>query len=136
MACQQVITRNNGFRRQYLCDDKGTVLIVIFGVPPFSQETDVYRAVKTALEIRQALMKLNVGHSQGVATGDVYVGSVGSALRREHAVVGDTVNASARLSGRAENYGILCDFHTYEGCRSTIKMRAEGSIKVCDSCLE
>ncbi len=31
----------------------------------------------------------------------MYVGSVGSSTRKEHAVVGDTVNSAARLSGKA-----------------------------------
>jgi len=61
--------------------------------------------------------------------GDVYVGAVGSSSRREHAVVGDTVNAAARLAGKAVKGGILCDENTYLACRSSLKMRAEGEIK-------
>jgi class 3 adenylate cyclase len=91
LVCQDIIARNHGYRRQYLCDDKGTVMIAIFGVPPFAHEDDGYRAVKTALEIRAALLEIGIAHCIGVATGDVYVGSVGSPMRQEHAVVGDTV---------------------------------------------
>eukprot|EP00456_Euglypha_rotunda_P043382 TRINITY_DN3397_c0_g1_i4.p1 TRINITY_DN3397_c0_g1~~TRINITY_DN3397_c0_g1_i4.p1 ORF type:complete len:119 (-),score=18.41 TRINITY_DN3397_c0_g1_i4:20-376(-) len=97
---QAVVSRNQGYRRQFLVDDKGTVLIVVFGVPPYAHEDDPFRAVKTALELREALVDENVAHGIGIASGDVYVGSVGSAFRQEHAVVGDTVNLSARLSGK------------------------------------
>ncbi len=44
---QSVIVRNEGFRRQFLVDDKGSTLIVVFGVPPFAHENDAVRAVTT-----------------------------------------------------------------------------------------
>lgn len=100
-----------------LQDDKGSTLIVVFGVPPFAHEDDPYRAVralparfrsssvlfsfsdlvcsnpqvKTSLEMREALLSLGIDHAIGVTTGNVYVGSVGSPFRQEHAVVGDVV---------------------------------------------
>ncbi len=52
---QPIISNNGGYRRQYLVDDKGSVLIVVFGVPPFAHSDDPYRAVKTAIEMRNAL---------------------------------------------------------------------------------
>ncbi len=127
---QPIIVNNGGYRRQYLVDDKGSVLIVVFGVPPFAHSDDAYRAVKTALEMKTALVNIKVGASLGVATGSVYVGSVGSPFRREHAVVGDTVNTSARLAGKAKTGGILCDEQTAKAVGSRVVMKAEGSINV------
>lgn len=51
----------------------------------------------------------------GISTGKVFCGSVGSDKRQEYAMVGDTVNLSARLMGVAHkgNHGILCDEATY-----------------------
>ncbi len=60
----------------------------------------------------------------------MYVGSVGSPFRREHAVVGDTVNTSARLAGKAKTGGILCDENTAKATGSKVVMKAEGSISV------
>ncbi len=158
---QRVIYKNSGYRRQFLVDDKGTTLIVVFGVPPYAHEDDAYRALKTALEIAAELRALGLIATQGVATGygaplarlhlsfdlhpyhvatlyrvvllrvrSVYVGSVGSSRRQEHAVVGDTVNTSARLSARAKLNGILVDAATYDKCNKKFKFRVEGEIKV------
>ena len=57
LAMQEVVSHNAGYLRQFLVDDKGTVLIVVFGVPPYSWEDNAYRAVKTAMELREALMQ-------------------------------------------------------------------------------
>ncbi len=44
-----------------------------------------FRAVKTSLALREALLQLNIDHTIGIATGSVYVGSVGNQRRQEHA---------------------------------------------------
>eukprot|EP00808_Paulinella_micropora_P026542 g82296.t1 len=132
-SLQAIICRNQGYRRQFLVDDKGTVLIVVFGVPPYAHEDDAYRALKTALEIRELLEEAGVKHAIGLATGEVYVGSVGSSERREHAVVGDTVNLSARLAGKAkklEENNVLVDSATYEAVRNQVSLKAAGEINV------
>ena len=131
---QRVIGRNQGYRRQFLVDDKGTTLIVVFGVPPFAHEDDAYRGVKCAIEMSAALQDMNVGHGMGITTGVVYSGSVGSENRQEHAVVGDIVNAAARIAGKAESTPgtgcILLDGVTYEKTRMHFEMKMEGEIKV------
>ena len=59
----------------------------------------------------------------GIATGNVYVGSLGSPRRQEHAVVGDTVNTAARLSGEQVGGGILCDARTYTECENKFSFK-------------
>lgn len=76
-SMEVVLMRNQGFRRQFLVDDKGSTFIGVFGVPPYAHEDDAYRAVKTAMELRKELSLLDLDHSIGIATGQVYVGSVG-----------------------------------------------------------
>lgn len=108
---QEVIFRFEGMVRQFLVDDKGTVLIAVFGVPPYKHIDDPIRAVKTALEISEILERRNMQYSIGITTGNVFCGSVGSEIRQEYAMVGDTVNLSAILMGVAYNkkLNILCD---------------------------
>ena len=130
---QRVIGRNQGYRRQFLVDDKGSTLIVVFGVPPFAHEDDAYRGVKCAIEMRDTLLALGVAHGMGITTGTVYSGSVGSAHRQEHAVVGDIVNAAARIAGKAEsgaNGTILIDATTHDKTSVHFEMRLEGEIAV------
>ena len=130
---QRVIARNQGYRRQFLVDDKGTTLIVVFGVPPFAHEDDAYRGVKCAIEMRDVLLALRVAHGMGITTGVVYSGSVGSPQRQEHAVVGDIVNAAARIAGKAEATAdgcILLDAATHEQTKVVFEMKAEGELAV------
>jgi class 3 adenylate cyclase len=113
-AMQKVIFRFQGMIRQVLVDDKGTVLIAVFGAPPFSHMDDALRGVRAALAILEELWKLELMSAIGVTyvcnpyctsschspigctcacrTGQVFCGTVGSEYRREYAVVGDIVN--------------------------------------------
>lgn len=112
---QAVVFRTEGTVRQFLVDDKGAVLIAVYGVPPFAHEDDELRGVKAALEIHNVLLQRGMHNSVGVTTGDVFCGSVGSSHRQEYAVVGDTVNLAARLmvaASKANGGGVLCDEQT------------------------
>eukprot|EP01102_Stenamoeba_stenopodia_P019500 TRINITY_DN7380_c0_g1_i1.p1 TRINITY_DN7380_c0_g1~~TRINITY_DN7380_c0_g1_i1.p1 ORF type:complete len:771 (+),score=163.77 TRINITY_DN7380_c0_g1_i1:243-2315(+) len=103
--------------RQFLVDDKGTVLIAAFGVPPFSHRDDPLRGAQAAVDIHNELKsKLNMDNSIGVTTGQAFCGCVGSERRQEYAMVGDIVNLSARLMGVAykQHDGVLCDENTHK----------------------
>lgn len=62
-----------------------------------------------------------VSCSIGVTTGKVFCGAVGSHIRREYALIGDVVNLSARLMGKAGDGGILCDLPTFKEAQQSIK---------------
>ncbi|KDO34288.1 hypothetical protein SPRG_22079 [Saprolegnia parasitica CBS 223.65] len=96
---QHILHCHGGFCRQFLADDKGTVLIAAFGVHGFSHFDNALRALKTALEMADALADLAVAATLGVATGKVYAGLLGCARRHEYAVVGSAVVTAARLAG-------------------------------------
>ena len=57
---QHILHCHGGFCRQFLADDKGTVLIAAFGVHGFSHFDNALRALKTALEMADALADLAV----------------------------------------------------------------------------
>ena len=46
------------------------------------------RALHAAAQIRTELLKLDMRCSFGITTGDVYCGTVGSAVRMEYAAIG------------------------------------------------
>lgn len=105
-----VIDGYRGHLRHLMADDKGTVLVAVFGTP-VSHEDDEDRAVRCCLD----LLSLPGGPYQaGVTTGPVYCGEVGSDVRREYAVVGDTVNLAARLMQEAAAGQLLIDRATYD----------------------
>lgn len=128
---QEVIARYEGTFRQFLIDDKGSVLIAAFGVPPYAHEDDPMRAVECALDIARSLKTLKVSGSIGVTTGKAFCGAVGSESRREYAMVGDVVNLSARLMVAAiEKGGILCDRPTYLSTQKQVEYQVLDPIKV------
>jgi class 3 adenylate cyclase/predicted ATPase len=102
-TCTEVIRRYDGHIAQHLGDG----LLVYFGYPA-AHEDDPRRAVRTGLEIIEALHHLSPRlpypfHVRiGIHTGLVVVGEIGSSERREILALGDTPNLTARIQGVAE----------------------------------
>jgi adenylate cyclase len=72
---------------------------------------EIQRAVRQAAAADPALPALAVG--VGIATGEVIVGSIGSADRLDYTAVGPAVNLASRLCGAAEAHEILLSDETF-----------------------
>jgi class 3 adenylate cyclase/tetratricopeptide (TPR) repeat protein len=106
------VHRYEGTVNQFLGDG----IMALFGAP-IAHEDHAQRAVHAALGIRQALdayqEDLRREHAatfqvrQGLNTGLVVVGSIGSDLRMDYTAVGDTTNVAARLQQLAGRGGIV-----------------------------
>ena len=104
----------------------GESTLVIYGAPRRLQES-AYRAVLTALEIRDNLQALNARLAErgqapirigvGINTGVVLAGAVGPKERQEYTVIGDTVNLASRIEALSKmypEYEVLVSGTTYE----------------------
>jgi class 3 adenylate cyclase len=101
------VHRYEGTVNQFLGDG----IMALFGAP-IAHEDHPQRAVHAALGIRQTLegyreeLQRRRGISfqvrQGLNTGLVVVGSIGSDLRMDYTAVGDTTNVAARLQATAD----------------------------------
>ncbi len=107
-ALQRSVYRFDGGIDKISVDEKGAVLIAAFGLPPLSHEDDPVRSLHAAMAMRKAMSDLGVSASIGVATGQVFCGTVGTQMRCEYTVIGHTVNLSARLM-EASDGRLLCD---------------------------
>jgi tetratricopeptide (TPR) repeat protein len=119
-AAQRVMVRYDGWLKEVTIDDKGTTLIGVFGVPPYTHEDDPARAVEAALALQSEIRALGLGAGAGVATGPTFCGPVGNARRRDFAMLGDHVNLAARLMQTSGDDAVLCDALTRDEAHQRI----------------
>ncbi|MBI2947169.1 MAG: AAA family ATPase [Verrucomicrobia bacterium] len=112
-SVQSCLDRFQGTLVQLIRDDKGTVFVAGFGLPPFVHEDAAVRGVQCALAIRERLRQQGLQSGVGIATGRAFCGPIGNAVRREYKVCGDTVNLAARLMQAAQD-DVLCDAATQQ----------------------
>src|SRR2546428_12682835 len=106
------VHRFEGTVNQFLGDG----IMALFGAP-IAHEDHAQRAVHAALGIRKALEAhqedlqrrrgITFQVRQGLNTGLVVVGSIGTDLRMDYTAVGDTTNIAARLQQAADRGRIL-----------------------------
>lgn len=108
----EAIYTNGGQMRQFMVDDKGTVCIATFGLRGAVNEDNAAAAIEAGNSIINGLERINIISSIGITTGKAYCGQVGSSLRHEFAVMGPSVNLSARLMCKAGPNSIMCDHDT------------------------
>ena len=127
---QRLVYRHEGSINKVVVDDKGTVIVALFGAPPLAHKDDALRAVQTALALQQEPPAAHETYAIGISTGNVFAGTVGSDSRYEYTVMGDAVNLAARLMGRAKDGIILCDEDTRNGSRPSIKATGLDTLKI------
>ena len=110
-----------------LLEHKGTLdkyigdAIVAFYGAPVPLENHEYHACLTALEMEKKLVNMrqrwkeegdwpdlvhNIRHRVGLNSGEMVTGNMGSAMRMNYTMMGDTVNLAARLEPAAKQYGV------------------------------
>ncbi|CAK9041801.1 unnamed protein product, partial [Durusdinium trenchii] len=128
---QQATYAFEGSVNKFLVDDKGMLLLCGFGLPPLNHYIDdPLRAVLAAARFCDTLAEEGLEGQCGVATGTVWCGTVGSTIRREYTVLGDTVNLSARLMAKTDRNTVLVDAETFRSCRSKLSFDCLGAIHV------
>lgn len=99
----------------------GDAIVAFYGAPVPVPEHE-YLACLTAIDMQIRLDELrkkwqsegdrwpeivhNMQNRIGIATGDMVTGNMGSAMRMNYTMMGDTVNTAARLESSAKQYGV------------------------------
>jgi adenylate cyclase len=111
-AIAQPVFKNDGCLIKFI----GDASLHIHGAP-LDDERHAYNAVKTTLEMIDAVEEFNkhlesigkppVGMGAGVNTGKILVGNIGSEGKMGYDVLGDPVSVAARLESQTKSYGVL-----------------------------
>ena len=121
---QVCVYKTRGSLNKFLMDDKGSVMLCCWGLPPFSTADDSVRAVYSAnLILKELKEKYDVKALIGITTGCCFTGVCGSAGgRREYSLLGEIVNLSARYMQTAimiyENQKENPEFIEHKGKKS------------------
>jgi len=126
---QRSVYALEGSVNKFLVDDKGVLLLIVFGLPPLIHlADDPIRAVLCAMRLCDTLADEGLEGHVGVATGHCWCGVVGGNTRREYTVLGDVVNLSARLMGKAAVNGVLVDSTTQEMASQVLQFEDGGEL--------
>ncbi|WKD56735.1 Adenylate cyclase 2 [Corynebacterium capitovis DSM 44611] len=93
-----VVHRNKGVINKF----EGDAALAVFGAPIAIHDATSH-ALQAARELRQELRGLELQAGIGVASGHVVAGHIGGSDRFEYTVIGDAVNAAARLTDLAKD---------------------------------
>jgi adenylate cyclase len=118
-AMTEVIVRYNGTIDEFI----GDAILVIFGAP-VTRGDDAERAVACAIEMQQAMERVNEKNAQdglprvemgiGLNTGEVVVGNIGSHKRAKYGVVGAAVNLTSRIESFTLGGQVLLSQSTFD----------------------
>ncbi len=121
-AAQDVLRRFGGGVHKVTTDEKGILVVAVFGLPPHSHENNAARGARSSIEVHARLKRLGIDHGIGVTTGRAWCGIIGNDWRREYTVVAPVVNQAARLM-QAANNDILCDDATVHGALGFVQFK-------------
>jgi adenylate cyclase len=106
-----IIRSNRGTIDKYMGD-----CVMAFWGAPVDIPNHAHMAVKTSMEMANAVRKINeehrakgipeIGVGVGLNTGTMCVGNMGSEVRQAYTVIGDAVNLGSRLEGLSKVYGV------------------------------
>lgn len=128
---QQTIYTHDGIFLRFSVDDKGAVVMGVYGLPP-SHTNDSERAVMASLDFcRQIHTRCEefggVKASVGLTTGYCWLGLVGGVSRCEYTAHAPMINLAARLMCASDD-SVMVDQATKDACERT-NLRAKFDAK-------
>ncbi|MCF6149469.1 MAG: adenylate/guanylate cyclase domain-containing protein [Candidatus Kuenenia sp.] len=128
-----IILKNKGTLDKYLGDG----ILAFFGAP-VERDDHAESAVRSAIEMIAGLDKLNKDQNIvpplkigiGIHSGSAVVGNVGSELKMEYTVIGDTVNTASRIEGLTKELkaSILITEATYSQLKNNYNIVPEKEV--------
>ena len=132
-----IVFKYDGLLDKYM----GDAIMAVYGAP-LDQPDHPVRACRTALDMLKELKNLQKKWADegrpvlhigiGVNSGDMVVGNMGSQMRFDYTVMGDSVNLGSRLEGINKEYGtnIVISEYTYAAVKDVLTCRELDSVRV------
>ena len=132
-----IVNKYDGFVNKFI----GDAMMAVYNVP-VDQSQHELRAVRTALEMHQALETLNQQRMDrgqpplrigiGVNTGPVVAGNIGHEQRLEYTVIGDAVNLAQRIEAHTKTAGValLVSETTYAAVQDMVQATPLPAVRV------
>lgn len=138
----EVLLGHRGTLDKYI----GDAIVAFYGAP-VPVEDHEYQACLTALEMEERLSSLRekwsndsewpelvhkMRHRVGLCSGDMVTGNMGSNMRMNYTMMGDTVNIASRLEASAKQYGIYIQVaeNTYQSVVDKFEWRFLDNVRV------
>lgn len=129
----EIVFRNEGTIDKFIGDG----LMAFFG-DPLPQPDHALRAVRTGIEMQQAVRQLRARWAVqgrmpihirvGINSGEVVVGDMGSQRIMAYTAIGSSVNLASRLEGKAPVDGVLVSAPVYHAVKDVVAARFAGRI--------
>jgi adenylate cyclase len=121
------ILKHGGYIDKFI----GDAVLGVFGVPVFHKD-HIERAVRAAIDMQVALKEASKNSKNrllasigiGINSGIVVSGNIGSQVKLEYTVVGDSVNVASRLNGLAGAGEIIISGVIYEQIQNMVAVEA------------
>ncbi len=134
-AMTEIIFEYKGTLDKYI----GDAIMALFGAP-LELEGETFLAIASGLKMQEKLKEINeelennalptIKMGIGITYGEVVVGNIGSYMRMDYTAIGDTVNLSSRLCGKAAPGEILVDKDTFSRVSELFEAEELDEIKV------
>jgi len=138
----EILLNHQGTLDKYI----GDAIVAFYGAP-VPVDNHEYQACITALKMEEKLSSLrekwshdgewpelvhNMRHRIGLNTGDMVTGNMGSNMRMNYTMMGDTVNIAARLEASAKQYGVYIQVaeNTYKSIIDNFEWRFLDNVRV------
>jgi adenylate cyclase len=133
-----IILKHNGTIDKYIGD-----AIMAFWGAPVRTNNHAEQAVLAGQEMLEGLKEVNrilkergfnheIAIGVGINTGEATIGNIGSEIKKNYTVVGDTVNLSSRLESitKEQKVPLIFSEYTYEKIKGKIDCRLIGNVTV------
>ncbi len=136
-AMSDIVIHHNGTIDKY----EGDAIIAFYGAPIEYPDhalkaciaaLDMNKRVAEMREAWRAQGKPDLYVRMGINTGSMVVGNMGSKMRMDYTIMGDSVNLASRLEGVNKVYGtaIMISQYTYQDVKDDLEIRELDMIRV------